>query len=512
MANVLIVGGGGSGGLSDDTTAKSPQVLEEYTYIGNDTDDEVGTGTMKNLTARTEIEHTSSNQTKVIAGDEVYITDNTDGKNRLQVRYIGDNGFITSNTLFGIETSKAATAGGLTTAKLLQGQSAFGLSGTATSDANATAAYIRQGYTAYVKGQKITGSMVVSSVVSFSVAAYSTDQVIATWQWPSVGPYSGVAICAKTGGYPSNINDGRVYTGTGSSYALGSKSSAVISGLAVGTTYYFRVWTYCTVSGGDIYSPTKDATCTTTTSGRQVFSSSGIFTVPANVRTIQIFAVGGGGGGGSGDSNAGGGAGGGYTQTGTFSVTPGQQLTVTVGMGGAGGKGNSGGSGGKANGLQGGTSSVGSLISAMGGYGGYEVNGAPGGSGGGERGMRTYYNCGGNGGSNGLAGFRMSDSDDNYTRYDNSYGQQRTTREFGIDDTNHTLYSGGGGGAGNRNYTTSGGDGGDGGGGNGYRYKYDYSATAGVANTGGGGGGTTYHGQAPSGGSGIVVIRWGIFN
>lgn len=512
MADILITGGGGGIAASEDTTAQSPQVLENYTYLGADTDDDVGTGTMKHLTNRATIQHATENSTKVIPGDQAFISTNTDGTNRFEIRYNDDAGYITGNTLFGIPTSTAASVGGLTAAKLMQGQSAFNIGGTATSDATATAAYIRQGYTAYVKGQKITGSMTVSSVVSFSVAAYSTDQVLATWQWPSVGPYSGVAICAKTGGYPSNINDGRVYTGTGSSYALGSTSSAVISGLAVGTTYYFRVWTYCTVSGGDIYSSTRDAYCTTTASGRQVFSSSGIFTVPTNVRTIQIFAVGGGGGGGSGDSNAGGGAGGGYTQTGTFSVTPGQQLIVTVGMGGTGGKGEEGGSAGKSKGLQGGTSSVGSLISAMGGYGGYEVSGAPGGSGGGERGMRTYYYCGGNGGSNGLAGFRMSDSDDNATRYDDSYGQQRTTREFGIDDTNHTLYSGGGGGAGNRNYTTSGGRGGDGGGGNGYRYKYDYLATAGVANTGGGGGGTTYHGQAPSGGSGIVVIRWGIFD
>lgn len=159
MANVLIVGGGGSGGLSDDTTAKSPQVLEEYTYIGNDTDDEVGTGTMKNLTARTEIEHSSSNQTKVIVGDEVYITDNTDGKNRLQVRYIGDDGFITSNTLFGIETSKAATAGGLTTAKLIQGQSAFGLSGTATSDGTLAANKMLSGTIGYSKGTRYVGNI-----------------------------------------------------------------------------------------------------------------------------------------------------------------------------------------------------------------------------------------------------------------------------------------------------------------------------------------------------------------
>lgn len=506
MADILITGGGGGIASSEDTTAQSPQVLENYTYLGADTDDDVGTGTMKHLTNRATIGHATDNATKVIPGDQAYISTNTDGTNRFEIRYNSDPGYITANTLFGIPTATAASVGQLTAAKLMQGQSAFGLSGTATSDATAIAAYIRQGYTAYVKGQKITGVMTVGSVVSFSVAAYSTDQVIATWKWPSKGPYSGVAICAKTGGYPTSSSDSRVYTGTGSSSAVGSTSTAIISNLSVGTTYYFRIWVYCTCSAGDLWSGYSQATCTTTSRGQQTFTSSGTFTVPANVRKIQCFVVGGGGGGGSGNGNNGGGAGGGFTKTGTYNVTPGQQLAVTIGAGGVGGKGEDGASGGDwPNGKPGGATSIGNLITANGGNGGVEVGPGSGGSGGGESDIDSNY--AGNGGSDGSPGYHNGTSryNSNNDPFESWYGQGTTTRAFG--ESSGTLYAGGGGGASSASSYGRRGFGGEGGGGNG-RYESG-SAEAGDPNTGGGAGGTRYQGQAPTGGSGIAIIRWG---
>lgn len=48
MANCIIVMSGGGGVGSDELTAKAAQVLNGYTYVGNDTDDEAGTGTMVN--------------------------------------------------------------------------------------------------------------------------------------------------------------------------------------------------------------------------------------------------------------------------------------------------------------------------------------------------------------------------------------------------------------------------------------------------------------------------------
>ena len=87
-------------------------------------------------------------------------------------------------------------------------------------------------------------------------------------------------------------------------------------------------------------------------SGSQTFTSSGTFVVPAGVTSITVSAVGGGGGGGggSGTSNegipgnyrivctgGGGGAAGTMYENVVASVTPGQNIAITIGAGGAGG-------------------------------------------------------------------------------------------------------------------------------------------------------------------------------
>lgn len=66
-----------------------------------------------------------------------------------------------------------------------------------------------------------------------------------------------------------------------------------------------------------------------------VFTSSSNWTAPAGVTSVQINAWAAGGGGGSNAGNSGGGAGGGFAGVNTFSVTPGNSYTVTVGTGGA---------------------------------------------------------------------------------------------------------------------------------------------------------------------------------
>ncbi|HYG51980.1 MAG TPA: T9SS type A sorting domain-containing protein [Flavobacteriales bacterium] len=94
-------------------------------------------------------------------------------------------------------------------------------------------------------------------------------------------------------------------------------------------------------------------------SGSVVFTSSGTFTVPAGVTSITIEVIGAGGNGGI--DGGGGGGGGGYAR-GTFSVTPGANLNVHVGLHGVS--------------SVVGTTYVSTLISASGG-----MNGADGGSG-----------------------------------------------------------------------------------------------------------------------------------
>ena len=78
-------------------------------------------------------------------------------------------------------------------------------------------------------------------------------------------------------------------------------------------------------------------------SGSRTFTSSGTFTVPTGVTSIRVFCVGGGGSGQqAGYMNASaavdlgaGGGGGGYCSRGTYSVSPGANISVTIGGGGS---------------------------------------------------------------------------------------------------------------------------------------------------------------------------------
>ena len=104
MATAILMKGGGGGAGSYELTASADKVLSGYTYVGSDTDDEAGSGSMANIGA--------------------------------------------------LDAAKSvASAVGLTSAKLLKGQTVLGVSGTATSDANATAAYIYSGKTACQRQQ-----------------------------------------------------------------------------------------------------------------------------------------------------------------------------------------------------------------------------------------------------------------------------------------------------------------------------------------------------------------------
>jgi hypothetical protein len=242
-------------------------------------------------------------------------------------------------------------------------------------------------------------------------------------------------------------------------------------------------------------------------SGQVIFTSSQIWTVPADVDSVQVFLVGGGG------SYINNGAGSGYTLTQTVDVVPGSQISILVGAGGAAND----------NDAHNGSASYFGNVSVSG------NNGTNGGSGGGAYGRNGYVaGAGGTDGSGGqVEQNRYNGGPSGSGVYNPGAGQGFTTRAFG--EATGTLYAGGGGGFG-YNYDLQSGDGyyseragygigGAGGGGGGGNYtslsvngssNYMY-ATAGTPNTGGGGGGG-YSAVSPrryaAGGSGIVIVRW----
>jgi hypothetical protein len=277
-----------------------------------------------------------------------------------------------------------------------------------------------------------------------------------------------------------------------------------------------------------------------------------------NLDEVEVLIVAGGGGGGM--DMGGGGGGGGVIYNSSYSVTPGSDITVTVGAGGYGAPRGGGGyrtdgAGPQNNAHQfnisatsGGNSVFGSLTAIGGGYGGssywgYTPNygyGATGGSGGGASGYRggigtvgtrgaagtsgqgfaggggsTYY-AGGGGGAGGVG----------------ATGPSKANGGPGVRYPSMSPYYFGGGGGGSPYSSSVGGDGGIGGGGGGAigttyggaglnngspgggggpnQWAQRAGGNAG-ANTGGGGGGGSHYNrtnQGGEGGSGIVIVRY----
>lgn len=164
-------------------------------------------------------------------------------------------------------------------------------------------------------------------------------------------------------------------------------------------------------------STTSTSTTSTVTPTTIIYTSSGTFSVPSGVDSIDFIIVGGSGAGGNGGSasvsnvdknhpsgcggGGGGGGGSGYVTTATgISVTPGASLPVTVGLGGAVSGSCSGSPGGT-----GGTSSItvsGNVYSASGGTGGGRGGDAPScTSGGAGNSGGSGYSSGGSGGTGG---------------------------------------------------------------------------------------------------------------
>lgn len=444
----------GGGGLDTDELTALEEDVVKGKLAGVKGKDDAVMGTLE-LTGTAADSH-------VLAGQTYY---NTDVKRKC-------NGTMANtgnhNASLNCGQSKAIpagyTTGGTVTANSLASQ---------TGGATADDSKVLSGYTYWRDGAKRTGNMAVQSIINFRAALYSTRAIMLTWQNPARGPYSGVAITYRTDGrYPNSVGDGvNCYDG--------SATNALILNLPANVGVYFRVWSYMTTSVGRMYGGNLDAYAVPQEiKGQQTFTTSGTFVVPENVKSIQIFCVGGGGPGGQCGTSVSenwregaGGGGGGHTNTVSQNVSPGQQINVVIGACGA-------------------VTNAGNCHSSAGtgGTGGYYYEdwdpcpyGGYGGSGG--------AGAGGVGGSDGRSGSRTGNG---YTV--EGSGQGRTTRAFG--EPSGTLYSGGGGG-----YIvgSSKGAGGDGGG--------AAAVKNASANTGGGGGACSLRNN--NGGSGICIIRWG---
>ena len=257
------------------------------------------------------------------------------------------------------------------------------------------------------------------------------------------------------------------------------------------------------------------------------------WTVPAGITTLQVLVVGGGGGGGRG-RGGGGGGGGAFVQNANLAVTPGQQISVTVGAGGAGGTSTVGATAGgqsafgattAAGGGGGGNFSGGAIAGGAGGSGGGGAGGSSGpagtgsagvgnNGGGGSNGAGGCYYGGGGGGAGGAGAGAISGCGGGA----GAGGAGRASTITG----SSVIYAAGGGGSTIGNAAGNGGSSNRGGTGGGSIVNGNVAGPAvvggaGVANSGSGGGGggytfssgTSYVDQnGGAGGSGVVIIRY----
>lgn len=312
-------------------------------------------------------------------------------------------------------------------------------------------------------------------ITEFNYSMYLSKATF-TWTLPTDPERGGIEIWTKEG----DSNFGDTPTGTkiyDSDTFFGTDVTTCDYEYEKGNTnYYAAIYTYTYMNNSRQYVKGKTLLVTTgNKKGFQKFLSSGTFTVPSGVTSIDVFCV---CGGYSGVRGGKGGNGGKTVTRYDIPVSPGQTYSVTIGAGGVNST-----SGTNA----GGNTSFSDLVPST---------------------DYPYVTSEGTGGAVGYA-----------SAYSNTPGGKGTDGQYAFNDSSidGIKYSAGGGGGGYYNYSghsASPGSGGVNGGGSGGWG----SGGNGSANTGsGGGGGKGYNGPSSNGsaenggngGSGICIIRWG---
>lgn len=177
---ILIKGGGGGTGGSDEVTIYQKHVPKGIFAITADSNDEVVEGSLE----------TTASDSKVLAGETYYNTSTYDKRTGTMPNYAGNTktaksvtangsnidvtinnaGYYTDESKVQATMSSVANAGGLTAAKMLGGQTAFGITGTALNDATISGNdKMLSGVVAYGKnGTKYTGSIASQGAVTFT--------------------------------------------------------------------------------------------------------------------------------------------------------------------------------------------------------------------------------------------------------------------------------------------------------------------------------------------------------
>lgn len=312
MANAILIKSGGGGVTSDDVTLTSEYMLEGKTSLTIDSNDEIVEGRMKDVGAESKTlsageSHTITkghhngngvikakdlasqtsgtattayilkNQTAWVNGKQLTgaMPDNGAVSKELKPGesctitkgYHNGNGKITTQSLSTICSGCTVTSN----AQMLSGYKALGKNGTLytgsiASLAGGTYTASQTQRTISCKGKYMTSDIIISatnvqSIISFSFA--SRNYVTANFKWtnPSKGPFYGIVIRGKQGGYPSSVSDGKeIFSGYGTNTNPSGISTTGF--VQVGTNqesgqWYFTAYSYYLLNGNKMYDSGK---------------------------------------------------------------------------------------------------------------------------------------------------------------------------------------------------------------------------------------------------------------
>lgn len=313
MANAILIKSGGGGVTSADVTLTSEYMLEGKTSLTMDSDDEIVEGAMpdigavsktlnaggsytitkgyhngngvikaKDLASQTSgtatTAHILKNQTAWVNGKQLTgeMTDNgavtkelaPGGSQTIAAGYHNGSGKITAQSLSTICSGCTVTSN----AQILSGYKAYGKNGTLytgniASLAGGTYKAKQTAQTITCSGKYMTSNIIiqatnVESIISFSFASRNYATANFKWQNPATGPFYGIVVRGKQGGYPTSATDGNaIYTGYGTNT---SPSGTSYSGYkTVGTgTWYFSAYSYYILDGVNVYGSARQTSAT----------------------------------------------------------------------------------------------------------------------------------------------------------------------------------------------------------------------------------------------------------
>lgn len=169
MAECIVMTGGGGGVDCDEATAKKGDVLRGKSFGGADSD-ELQIGELPDLSAETDVQ-SQSNGAPVLLCGAVSRGKTNKAEDALLLKYSGKKGCVSPGTHFTADWSGINSALNIAPESILAGKKIGAVDGTATNDATAEESDLPLGKIAYAKGKKIVGTMPVKGAVSAALAA-----------------------------------------------------------------------------------------------------------------------------------------------------------------------------------------------------------------------------------------------------------------------------------------------------------------------------------------------------